>query len=324
VVLAKLHLSLSCGDYDRTRYLIDGTVQPEGIDLTVIPLVSAERHDRFTRNLEFDVCELQMGVFLGWKARGAPFTAIPVFPHRKFCHGNVVVNARAGIERPADLAGRTIGMQAHFNPVSVWMRGLLQEEYGVAVRSLKVRTNAGEQVPGWSPPSWMDHRQVKRGRVEALVAEGEIDAYMLPDVGPALAGTTGVRRLWPNYRDEEIAYFRRTGIFPIRHTVVVKNDVLKRDPWVAVSLVKAFTRAKELGIAHMSDQRRSFLAWYGAELEAEREILGPDPWPYTVEDNRVGLETMARYATICGVTDRTLEISEMFAETTLVKARLQE
>lgn len=170
----------------------------------------------------------------------------------------------------------------------------------------------------------MDHQQVKRGRVEALVAEGVIDAYMLPDVGPALAGSTGVRRLWPNYRDEEIAYFRRTGIFPIRHTVVVKNDVLERDPWVAVSLVKAFARARDLGIAHMSDQRRSFLAWYGAELEAEREILGPDPWPYTVEDNRVGLETMARYATICGVTDRTLEISEMFAESTLVKARLQE
>ena len=86
----------------------------EGIDLSVIPLVSSERHDRFTRNLEFDVCELQMGVFLGWMARGAPFTAIPVFPHRKFCHGNVVVGAKSGIERPEDLTGKTIGMQAHF------------------------------------------------------------------------------------------------------------------------------------------------------------------------------------------------------------------
>jgi len=322
--MAKLHLTLSCGDYDRTRYLIDGAVQPEGIDLTAIPLVSAERHDRFTRNLEFDVCELQMGVFLGWKARGAPFTAIPVFPHRKFCHGNVVVNASAGIERPEDLAGRTIGMQAHFNPVSVWMRGLFQEEYGVDARSLKVRTNAPEQVPGWTPPPWMDFQQVQRGRVDSLVAAGEIDAYMLPDVGPSLrAGAEGVRRLWPDYRSVEIEYFRRTGIFPIRHTVVIKDEILKRDPWVAVSLVKAFTKAKDLGIAHMSDQRRSFLAWYGAELEAEREILGDDPWPYTVEDNRVALETMARYATLCGVTERTLDTAEMFVESTLVKTRLQ-
>jgi 4,5-dihydroxyphthalate decarboxylase len=323
--VGKLHLSLSCGDYDRTRYLLDGTVQPEGIDLTTVPLVSAERHDRFTRNLEFDVCELQMGVFLGWKARGAPFTAIPVFPHRKFCHGNVVVNSSAGIERPEDLTGRSIGMQAHFNPVSIWMRGVLQEEYGVDVASLKVRTNAREQVPGWTPPASMDFEQVQRGRVDSLVAEGKIDCYMLPDVGPSLAsGASGVRRLWPNYRDVEIEYFRRTGIFPIRHTVVIKNEVLERDPWVAVSLVKAFTKAKELGIAHMSDQRRSFLAWYGAELEAEREILGTDPWPYTVEDNRVELETMARYATISGVTDRTLELGEMFTESTMVKARFQE
>jgi 4,5-dihydroxyphthalate decarboxylase len=323
--MAKLHLTMSCGDYDRTRYLFDATVQPEGIDLTAIPLVSAERHDRFTRNLEFDVCELQMGVFLGWKARGAPFTAIPVFPHRKFCHGNVVVNARAGIERPEDLAGRTIGMQAHFNPVSVWMRGLLQEEFGVDARALKVRTNAPEQVPAWTPPPWMDFQQVQRGRVDSLVAAGEIDAYMLPDVGPSLrSGADGVRRLWLDYRSVEIDYFRRTGIFPIRHTVVIKDEVLERDPWVAVSLVKAFTKAKDLGIAHMSDQRRSFLAWYGAELEAEREILGDDPWPYTVEDNRVALETMARYATLCGVTERTLDIGEMFADSTLVKTRIQE
>jgi 4,5-dihydroxyphthalate decarboxylase len=320
--MGKLHLSLSCGDYDRTRYLVDGTVQPEGIDLTVIPLVSSERHDRFTRSLEFDVCELQMGVFLGWMARGAPFTAIPVFPHRKFCHGNVVVGVNSGIERPEDLSGKTIGMQAHFNPVSVWMRGLLQEEYGVDAHSLKLRTNAREQVPGWSPPAWMDFERVPSGRVEDVVAAGKMDVFMLPDVGLAVRqGGSSVRRLWPNYREVEIDYFRRTGIFPIRHTVVVKNEVLERDPWVAASLVKAFTRARDMGIAHMSDQRRSFLAWYGAALEEEREVLGDDAWPYTVEDNRVGLETMARYATMCGVTDRTLTVEEMFVESTLVKAR---
>jgi 4,5-dihydroxyphthalate decarboxylase len=323
--LAKLHLSLSCGDYDRTRFLVDGSVEPEGIDLTVIPLVSSERHDRFTRNLEFDVCELQMGGFLGWMARGAPFTAIPVFPHRKFCHGNVVIGANSGIEGPADLAGKTIGMQAHFNPVSVWMRGLLQEEYGVDAHSLKVRTNAREQVPGWSPPEWMDHARVPSGRVDQLVASGKMDAFMLPDVGLSVQeGGAAVRRLWPDYRQTEIDYFKRTGIFPIRHCVVVKNEVLKRDPWVAPSLVKAFTRARDLGIAHMSDQRRSFLAWYGAALEEEREILGDNAWPYTVEDNRVGLEAMARYATMCGVTDRTLEVEEMFTESTLVKTRFAE
>ena len=104
----------------------------ENIDLNVVSLPSEERHRRFSRNLEFDVCELQMGVFLGWMGRGAPFTAIPVFPHRKFCHGNVLINSASGIQKPEDLAGKIIGMRAHFNPVSLWMRGLLQEEYGCA------------------------------------------------------------------------------------------------------------------------------------------------------------------------------------------------
>src|SRR5438270_8764483 len=129
--LEPLRLTLSCNEYDRTRFLVDGTVRAEGIDLEILSLPSEERHRRFSRDLEFDVCELQMGVFLGWIGRGAPFSAIPVFPHRKFCHGNVVVGASSGIKGPEDLVGKTIGMQAHFNPVSVWMLGLLQEEFSV-------------------------------------------------------------------------------------------------------------------------------------------------------------------------------------------------
>lgn len=103
--MANLRLTLSCGDYDRTRFLIDGKVATPGLDLDVIPLVSQERHARFSRNLEFDVCELQMGVYLGWKSRGVPVTAIPVFPHVKFCHGAVVVHSGSGIESPGDLRG---------------------------------------------------------------------------------------------------------------------------------------------------------------------------------------------------------------------------
>jgi 4,5-dihydroxyphthalate decarboxylase len=115
----------------------------------------------------------------------------------------------------------------------------------------------------------------------------------------------------------EKEYYLRTKIFPIRHVVVVKNSVLERDPWVARSLVAAFTKAKEMGIKHVSDTRRSFLAWYGAELEEERELFGEDAWPYNIKDNRVVLETMARYAAVVGVTDRELEIKEMFAESAL-------
>jgi 4,5-dihydroxyphthalate decarboxylase len=260
-----------------------------------------------------------MGVFLGWMSRGAPFTAIPVFPHRKFCHGNVLVNSASGIQKPEDLAGKIIGMRAHFNPVSLWMRGLLHEEYGVPARSLRIRTNQQEQVPGWQPPDWMDIERIPKGqKVEELLPHGGIDACMLPEIHFNLArNTTGVRRLWPNFREVEKEYYLRSKIFPIRHVVVVKNAILERHPWAARSLVEAFTRAKEMGINHVSDTRRSFLAWYGAELEEERELFGDDAWPYNIEDNRVVLETMARYAELVGVTDRKLGIKDLFAESAL-------
>jgi len=317
--MERLRLTLSCNEYDRTRFLVDGTVKAEGLDLTVVSLPSEQRHARFSRDLEFDVCELQMGVFLGWMSHGAPFTAIPVFPHRKFCHGNVLVNSASGIQKPEDLAGKTIGMRAHFNPVSLWMRGLLDEEYGVPARSLRIRTNQQEQVPGWQPPDWMDIERIPKGqKVEELLPHGDIDACMLPEINFKLArNTTGVRRLWPNFREVEKEYYLRSKIFPIRHVVVVKNAILERHPWAARSLVEAFTRAKEIGIKHVSDTRRSFLAWYGAELEEERELFGDDAWPYNIKDNRVVLETMSRYAALVGVTDRKLGINELFAESAL-------
>ena len=314
-----LRLTLSCNEYDRTRFLVDGTVKAEGIDLKIISLPSEERHRRFSQNLEFDVCELQMGLFLGWMARGAPFTAIPVFPHRKFCHGNVLINSASGIEAPAELAGKTIGMRAHFNPVSLWMRGVLQEEYGVPGRSLIIRTNQQEQVPGWQPPEWMQIERLPKGqKIEDVLPRGEIDACMLPEISPKhTRGIPGLRRLWPNFREVEKEYYLRTKIFPIRHVVVVKNSILERHPWVARSLVEAFTKAKEIGIKHVSDTRRSFLAWYGAELEEERELFGEDAWPYNIRDNRVVLETMARYAEMVGITEGRLKIEEMFAESVL-------
>jgi len=116
-------------------------------------------------------------------------------------------------------------MQAHFNPVSIWMRGLLEEEYGVPTRSLKIRTNAREQVPGWEPPTWMNIQQLPKGqRVDVPLARGKINAVMLPEIAPHLVfNTPGVRRLWPNFREVEKDYYTRTGIFPIRNVIVVKH-----------------------------------------------------------------------------------------------------
>ena len=311
--MADVRITLSCGDYDRTRPLIDGTIATPGLDLTVVPLPSAERHKRFVGNLEFDVCELQVAQYLGLKSRGVPITAIPVFPHRRFNHSCVMVGLDSEIKRPEDLRGRRIGVHAHFNPIALWIRGLLQHEFNVPPSEIHWVADGSEDVPGWSPPSWLRIERAPAGqKMQDLLRAGEIDAQILSDSAEASTINKIVRRLWPNYREVEVDYYRRTGIFPIRHLVVVKDEVLHRNQVIASHLVQAFEDAKQQAYRYWSDHRRSSLAWFGAEQEEERALLGPDPWPYSVEKNRVALETLLDYAFEQGLTERRLDIEEMF------------
>ena len=313
--MPETRLTLSCGDYDRTRPLIDGTIATPGLALTVIPLPSAERHTRFVRKFEFDVCELQIAQYLGLKSRGTPITAIPVFPHRRFNHSCVMVRIDSNILRPEDLRGRRVGVHGHFNPIALWIRGLLQHEFNLPPSEIHWVADGPEDVPGWSAPSWLRIERAPTGRkMQDLLKAGELDAQILSDSGAdASAINKIVRRLWPNYRDVEVDYYRRTGIFPIRHLVVVKDEVLAHDGELASKLVRAFEEAKQQAYKYWADHRRSSLAWFGAEQEEERALLGPDPWPYSVEQNRVVLETLLDYAFEQRLTERRLDINEIFA-----------
>ena len=315
--MSEISLTLSCGDYDRTRPLIDGTVSTPGLVLNVIPLPSAERHKRFIRNLEFDVCELQIAQYLGLKSRGLPITAIPVFPHRRFNHSCVMVRIESDIERPQDLRGRRVGVHGHFNPIALWIRGLLQHEFNLPPSEIHWIADGSEDMPGWSPPSWLRIERAPAGRnMQDLLKASEIDAQILSDSSAdAVAMNKTVRRLWPNYREVEADYYRRTGIFPIRHLVVVRNEVLQRHPQVAERLVRIFEAAKQ-AYRYWSDHRRSSLAWFGAEQEEERALFGLDPWPYSIENNRVALETLLDYGFEQALTERRLDIKEIFAHGT--------
>ena len=313
--MATLSLTLSCGDYDRTRPLIEGRVNTQGLDLTVIPLPSAQRHNRFVKNFEFDVCELQVAQYLGLKSRGAPIAALPVFPHRRFNHSCVLIRRDSDIQRPEDLRDRRIGIQGHFNPIALWMRGVLQHEHGVHPSQVRWVSKGAENIPGWSPPPWLRLEAAPAGRSLAnLLAQGELDGQILSDTGvDNLADSPHVRRLWPNYREVEAGYYRRTGIFPIRHLVVVKEEVLRRDRQVGQTLVALFEESKQLAYRYWADHRRSSLAWFGAQQEEERALFGADPWPYTIDDNRPVLDTLLDYAFEQGLTDRRLAIEEIFA-----------
>ena len=308
-------LKLSCGDYDRTRPLIEGRVATPGLDLTVIPLPSGERHKRFVKNWEFDVCELQIAQYLGLKSRGAAITAIPVFPHRRFNHSCVMVRVDSDITHPGDLRGRRVGVHGHFNPIALWVRGVLEHEFNLPPSEIRWVADGSEDIPGWLPPSWLTIERAPAGKkMQDLLKAGEIDAQILSDSGSdAAANNKLVRRLWPNYREVEADYYRRTGIFPIRHLVVVKDDVLQGNRPLAKTLVNIFEEAKQIAYRYWADHRRSSLAWFGAEQEEERALLGTDPWPYSIDKNRHVLEPLLDYAFSQGLTDRRLEIEQIFA-----------
>jgi 4,5-dihydroxyphthalate decarboxylase len=319
--MPKIHITLACGDYDLTRPLREETVRPESIELTVVNLASPERHWRMMRHLEFDVCELSMASYMLTRDLGvARYTAIPAFPHRRMRHSFFLVNADAGVGTPKDLEGRKVGLRTLQTTASLWMRGILQDEYGVDLRSITWVSQDDEDVE-FTPPSWMRRERAPKGEtLDSMLQAGEIACAMYPDLLPSFAHGTAanVRRLFPQAKAEEAAYYKKTGFFPIMHTVVIRDDVLEKHPWVARSMFKAFERAKAEMHKSMGDPRTVSLVWMQDLLEEQRAVMGPDPWVYGLEPNRKTLEAMHRYGQVCGLVTKPLRsVDEWFCPSTL-------
>ncbi len=287
---------MSCGDYDRTQPLITGAVKPEGITLKITCLPSPERHHRMLVNREFDVCELSLSSYFIGREQGITLSAIPVVPHRRFRHGYIFVNAASGVKTPLDLAGRRVGVRRFQNTASVWVRGILADDYGLDRRTVQWFTE-GEEELGLALPAGLSCTRVAKGqRLDDMLTAGQLDAVIYPEALPSLSGSAGrIVRLFPDYKEAEIDYFRRTGIFPPMHAVVFKNELLAERPWVAASVWQAFRQAKAACYAYLSDQRKSSLAWFGHAWDEQKAILGEDPWPYDLAGNRHALETLRRY-----------------------------
>ncbi len=307
-----LPLSLSCGHYDRTQPMIDGTVKPEGIAWKITTLPSPERHNRMLVHREFDVCELSLSSYFIARERNMPLTAIPVFPHRRFRHGFIFINCEAGILKPGDLAGKRMGIRRFQNTASVWVRGILADDYGIKRDSIRWFTEGQEELEVKLPPQ-ISATRVSGGKLlDDMLVAGELDAVVYPETLPSLGSSGKIGRLFPNYKQVEIEYFKRTGIFPIMHTLVVKSEILERHPWVAQSVWDAFQQSKLACYRYSDDQRRSALAWFGEAWEEQRVILGPDPWPYDMAHNRKAIETLVRYMNEDGLLTRVPNIEKEF------------
>lgn len=316
--MGNIRLTLACGDYDLTRALIDGAVQPRGIDLTVLAMPSPERHWRMMRFEEFDIAELSMSHYLVARATNREFTAIPVFPHRRFRHSFVFCRSNAGIESPADLNGKRIALRTFQNTAGVWTRGILGDDYGFDISRASWFTQDEEETP-WEPPAWFSIERVRQGgNIDRMLLEGELDAAIYPETLPSFAaGDARVKRLFEYPKEVERDYFARTGIFPIMHTVVVRNEILRQFPWVAVSVLRAFEEAKLRCYKRLSDPRQTALAWVQDLIEEQRKLLGADPWPYALEPNHAALSTLIRYSCNQGLIPREFGLEELFAENSL-------
>lgn len=316
---ARLRLTLACGDYDINRGLLDGAIEPEGIELIPLALHSPERHWRMMRGQEFDVCELSLSSYLMVRDQQMlPFIAIPAFPHRRFRHSYIFVNTHAGIHIPKDLEGHKVGIRTWQTTAGLWMRGILEEYYGVNLSAVRWYRQDEEDIPVGALPQF-DIVQLRRDRnLNDMLVAGEVDALIYPEIPSAFKRRDpAVRRLFADSKAEEQSFYRETGFFPLMHTVVIKEPLLERYPWVAASLLKAFRASKELAQRQMQDPRRISLAWIQSLMEEELEVLGKDPWPYEFPVNRSGLETLIRYSHRQGLIGRPMAPEALFFPATL-------
>jgi 4,5-dihydroxyphthalate decarboxylase len=311
--MPQLGLSLACGPYDLLYPLIEGTARAPGIEFDVLTMASPERHGRMLRHEEFDVCELSLVSYLVARDNARAFTAIPVFPHRRFRHRYMVKRTGCGIERPADLNGRRVGLDTLQNSAGLWMRGILQDHYGVDLGGIEWWCQEEEDV-ALKPAAWMKVKRVRKGgSIDQMLLDGELEAALYPEVLPSIrSGSPKVGLLFPDPRQAEIDYFKRSGIFPIMHTVVIRNSILEKHPWVAVSVLQAFQQAKALCYARLRNPRNTALAWMPDLLREQEAVLGKDPWPYNLEDNRKALEAAVRYVFDQGMIAKKPEIEDLF------------
>lgn len=316
---APLAITLACGDYDINRALLDGSVSPKGVALTAMSYASPERHRLMARFGAFDACEFSLATYLVMHDQGAPLVAIPAFPHRRFRHSFLFVNSRSGIDTPKDLEGRKVGLRSWETTAGVWLRGILQDEYGVDLRRVEWLTGDDEDVAFEAPAGFSIRRLDADASLTSMLLDGELDALIYPETpGAAVRGDQRVKRLFADPKTEEANYFRRTSNFPIMHTVVIKADLVARHPWLAVSLLNAFRESKERAFRHMADPRSVSLAWLREALEEQAEIMGPDPWSYNFETSRATVETLIRYSHEQGMISRAFPAEDLFAPASLV------
>lgn len=317
----KVHLKIAVANYPHTAAVRDGSIPIEGVDaeiITVEPQIAAFR--RMVRQVEFDVCELAPTTYIIARACGAPFVALPIFVLRRFHHAGLLVRPDAGINTPKDLEGRKVGVRAYSVTTGVWTRAVLIDEYGLDSSKVTWVVDDEEHVTQLKLPENVVRTAPGRSLAD-MMADGELAAGFHGNAGVGRSGSpTGGWKtveahypdLFPNAEALEADWYRRTGIYPMHGTIVVKDSILAEHPWVAQSLYQAFSRAKNEWLAkldaaptqHASDKKYSKL----------RQIVGHDPLPYGMRANLKTIQALIDTAYQQQLTPRKMTIDELFVD----------
>jgi len=311
-VAKDLELTLMLADYHRTRPLLDGEVTARGIKLQPRRAESGEACMRPVYE-EFDIAEMSLSWYMMARCRNEPVIALPIFPLRMQIHPYIFCGTASGIDRPEDLKGKKIGIDEYRLTVGLWARGILREYYGVRPEECEWFTSAPERA-GYQPPTGISIRVVDEP-TEALLLRGEIDVLIPPNIVPSFrAKDPRIRRVFKDIRATVNDYFRKTKIFPITHTLVVRQSLFDQHPWLVSSLLNAFTEAEAVCRKSYDYAKRSAFPSAVLILEEEEEIFGKEPWAHGLTpENQVVLDKFVQYAEEQSYIAYRPQLTELFA-----------
>lgn len=323
--MAPLRLSLATTVTDRSRPILDGRVAIDGVEIEPVTGEPEDLFGRALRDREFDVTELSLSSYLVVSgADASPYVAVPAFPSRAFRHSAVYVHAASGIQRPEDLAGRTVGTPEFQQTAALWVRGILADRHGVPPSAIRWRSGGLEQ-PGATDRIPIELREgIELEPIDAgatlneMLADGRLDALVSPRPPSSfLADDPLVRRLWPDHRAEERRFFAATGWFPIMHVVAIRRELADEHPWLPAAVYRGFAEAKALAIHDLEQTNflRVTLPW--VPLDDIRGLMGEDYWPYGVAANREQLDAVTRWSHDEGLSTRRLDVEELVHPSTL-------
>lgn len=317
--MAHQTITIGCRDYDHTRALADGRVKVDGVDLKFVNLSPPSQiFLRMLHDEAYDASEMSLSNYMIALGKGdRRFVAIPVFPSRVFRHSYIWINAQAGIEKPEDLKGKKVGIADYSMTALLFVRGLLQHQYGVAPEDIHWFRRRAEHVAIDIPPGVRLDNIGKDQTLDGLLEQGRLDALAVTSPPRAfLEGSPLVQRLFPDCREVEAEYYHQTRIFPIMHMVVIRRAIYEQEPSIAARLAQGFEAAKHLAF-EAYEEGLSSLPWVNLDLEYARQIFGKDVYPYGLERNRPTLEAATLYSHEQGLTKKRFALDEIFAPETL-------